>query len=308
MIYDMIIIGGGPGGLTAAIYGVRAGLSVLLFEMGMPGGLMSQTHEVENYPGFPDGIGGMELGDAMEKQARRLGAEIHYTQVKKVELQHEIKVIHTRKEQFQAKAVVIATGATAQKLGAENEDRLAGAGISYCATCDGGFFKGKTVAVIGGGDTALGDASYLSKIAKKIYVIHRRDQFRAAKLVVDIALNNKNVEPIYNTIVEKFVGDDRLSALQIQNVKTKQVTELPVDGAFVMVGMKPTTELFAEELPLKDGYIVTDEYMKTAIDGVYAIGDVRYGAFRQIVTACANAALAVEILREDLARKKEKFA
>lgn len=303
MIYDIIIIGGGPGGLTAAIYGVRAGLTVLLFEMGMPGGLMAQTHEVENYPGFPDGIGGADLGAAMEKQAVRLGAQIKYAQVKKVELQGEIKTIHTRKEQFQARSVVIATGAAAQKLGAENEDALAGAGVSYCATCDGGFFKDKTIAVIGGGDTALGDASYLAKIAKKIYVIHRRDEFRAAKLVVDIALKNENVEPVYDTIVEKFIGDGQLSALKLRNVKTGEESELALDGAFVTVGTVPKTELFTEELPLQNGYVVTDAQMKTAVDGVYAVGDVRYGAFRQIVTACADAALAVEILREDLAQK-----
>lgn len=304
MIYDLIIIGGGPGGLTSAIYGVRAGLSVLLFEAGMPGGQASQTHWIDNYPGFPDGIGGMDLGNAMEQQALRLGAEIKNVAVKSVELASEIKTVQTRKETFEAKSVILATGATPRKLGIDREEELAGAGISYCATCDGRFFKDKTVAIIGGGDTALGDANYLSNIAEKIYVIHRRDQWRAAQSVVDSVLAQSNVTPIYDSTVLELLGDSKMEGLRIKNLKTEKESEIAVDGIFIAVGTVPKTDLMQGQLELKNDYIVTDDHMKTSLDGVYAVGDVRYNVLRQVITACANGAIAVESILEYLISKR----
>lgn len=304
MIYDLIIIGGGPGGLTSAIYGVRAGLSVLLFEAGMPGGQASQTHWIDNYPGFPEGIGGMDLGNAMEQQALRLGAEIKNMAVKSVDLTSEIKTVQTRKETFEAKSIILATGATPRKLGIAREEELAGAGISYCATCDGRFFKDKTVAIIGGGDTALGDANYLSNIAEKVYVIHRRDQWRAAQSIVDNLLTLPNVTPIYDSVVLEILGASKVEGLRLQNLKTEAESEISVDGIFIAVGTTPKTDLIQEQVDLKDGYIVTDAHMKTSLDGVYAVGDVRYGVLRQVITACANGAIAVESVLEYLTSKR----
>lgn len=300
MIYDVAIIGGGPGGLTAGIYAVRAGLSVLLFEAGMSGGQASQTHWIDNYPGFPDGIGGMELGENMEKQAIRLGVEMKRMMVKSLAVAGEVKTITTRKEEFQAKTIILATGAKPRKLGIAGESELLGAGVSYCATCDGGFFKGKRVAVAGGGDTALGDASYLAKLAEKIYVIHRRDEFRAMKQVVDAALANPNVEPIYDTVIEKLNGETKLESLALRNVKTDKETILSVDGVFVAVGSNPESSLVEGLVERKNGYIVVDDKMQTSVEGVYAVGDVRYGAIAQVVTACASGATAVHHIVEYL--------
>ncbi len=304
MIYDIIIIGGGPGGLTSAIYGVRAGLSVLLFEAAMPGGQASQTHWIDNYPGFPEGIGGMDLGMAMEQQAIRLGAEIKNTAVKSVDLSGEKKIVTTRKETFEAHSVIIATGATPRKLGIDREETLAGSGISYCATCDGRFFKDKKVAVIGGGDTALGDANYLANIAEHVYVIHRRDQWRAAKTVVDGALNHKNVTPIYDSAVEELLGDTKVEGIALKNLKTGEASRLEVDGIFIAVGSVPKTDLFEGQIVLKNNYIETNAHMKTSTEGVYAVGDVRYGVLRQVVTACADGAIAVEAILEYLTQRR----
>lgn len=300
---DVMIIGGGPAGLTAAIYAVRAGLSTCVFEAGIPGGQMANTHWIENYPGFEKGISGLELGEAMKNQAVRLGAQLISQNVRSVAVEGNIKHIEVRKEKYEGRILIIATGASSRKLGIENEDKLAGAGVSYCATCDGGFFKDKTVAVIGGGDTALGDASYLARIAKKVYVIHRRDEFRAAASVRKAGLEHQNVEAIMDSVVEKFEGDTQLERLMLKNVKTGEKQVLELDGAFVAAGNEPRTKLFEDKLVLKNGYIETDQHCLSSVEGVYAIGDVRFGALRQVITGCADGAIAVEAARKYLSLK-----
>lgn len=293
-VNDVLIIGAGPAGLTAAIYAVRAGLSATVFEATVVGGQMTTTHLVENYPGFPNGISGFELAENMKKQAVRLGAQLISREIKSVQLTDTMKEIATRKETYQGKVVIVATGAAPRKLGIVNEDTFAGTGISYCATCDGGFFKDKVVAVIGGGDTALGDASYLSRMAKKVYIIHRRDEFRAANTVRENALSASNVEPIYDSVVESFIGDQNLQGAMIRNLKTGEENQFDFDGAFIAVGNTPRSDLFQNILTLDKGYIAVNDHCETNVAGVYAIGDVRANALRQIITACADGAIAIE--------------
>lgn len=293
-VYDTIIIGGGPAGLTAAIYAVRAGLTALVMEGPVAGGQIGSAHLVENYPGFVEGISGMELVEHFKSQAIRLGAEIIPITAKSVDFSGKIKQVKTRKETFEAKTVVIATGATARKLGMPGESDYIGAGVSYCATCDGGFFKDMNVAVIGGGDTALNDAVYLSRIAKKVYIIHRRDAFRGAAASQKAALSNENVFPIYNSVVEGFEGGKLgLEKLLLRNVKTDQTSELPVDGAFVAVGNDPQTNIFEGHIGMEKGYILTDQNCLTSASGIYAIGDVRAGSIRQVVSAASDGAAAM---------------
>lgn len=292
--YDVLIIGGGPSGLTAGMYAARAGLSVLLFEGGVSGGQATTSHLIENYPGFVDGINGLELGEILEKQALRLGVELKRSMVKSVEIKGAIKKVHTRKENFAGRTLIVATGAAARKLGVPNEEALTGAGVAYCATCDGIFFKDKIVAIIGGGDTALSDAAYMAHIAKQVYVVHRRGEFRAAAHTIKAAFQYENVQAVYHSIVEEFVGSDMLSALKIKNVQTGETSLLSVDGAFVAVGREPQTTLFADQLTLENGFIRTGTHCKTELDGVYAVGDVRLDALRQVITAAADGAVAAE--------------
>lgn len=292
MVYDTIIIGGGPAGLTAGIYSSRAGLRTLLLEGAFTGGQAATTNLIENYPGFPQGINGAELGMQMEEQARRFCVIIKSELVLEVSLQGEFKQIKTSKETYEAKTVIIAAGARARKLAAQNEERLTGMGVSYCATCDGAFYIGKPVAVIGGGDTAVGDALYLSRISKPVYLIHRRDELRAAKSIQEAALKSPNVKPIWNTVVESFEGETSLTSIRLKNVLTNEISSIDVNGAFVAVGTDPQTKLFEGQLQLENGCIKTDLHMRTEIPGVFAAGDVRFEAFRQVITAAADGAYA----------------
>ncbi len=298
-IYDMIIIGGGPAGYTAALYGSRAGLDTLVIEKMSVGGQMAITDKIDNYPGFEDGIDGFTLGTKMQSGAERFGAKTEYAEVTAVELEEKIKRITTTSGEFLTKTVVIATGANPKELEINGEENFIGRGIHYCAHCDGRFYKEKTVAVIGGGNTAVSDALYLSHLAKKVYLIHRRDTLRATKIYHEPLLKSENVELILNSTVTSLEYDTRITGIEIKNLVNDIASSLSVDGVFVSIGRKPATELFREQLNLDDsGYIIADEATKTNIDGVFAIGDVRTKALRQIVTAVSDGAVAAHYAEE----------
>jgi thioredoxin reductase (NADPH) len=289
-VYDMIILGGGPGGYTAALYAARAGLDVLVLEKLSAGGQMALTSQVDNYPGFPEGIDGFELGMKFQEQAQRFGAQTEYAEVRSLDLKAEPKVLHTSGGDFFARTVVIATGAGARKLGLENEERLTGRGVGYCAHCDGMFYRGKTVAVIGGGNSAAAEALFLSRIAKKVILIHRRDALRATKIYHEPLNKLENLEFRWNSAVTELVGEQRLSGIRVRDLISGEEELVPVDGVFVSIGRKPATELLAGQLELENGYILADESTKTSIPGVYAVGDVRTKALRQIITAASDGA------------------
>ena len=291
-LYDMIVIGGGPAGYTAALYGVRSGLSVLVLEKLSAGGQMTNTEQIDNYPGFPEGISGSLLGERMRKGALRFGAENQFSEVKSVELSGKIKVVRTRKKEFHARTVVIATGAYPRKTGVEGEDRLAGRGIAYCAACDGMFYKDKTVAVYGGGNSAVEDALLLSRICRKVYLIHRRDALRAVKVYQD-ALFQSSVEPVWNSSVTGFLSGDRLTGVELTDTKTGEKRQLALDGLFVSIGRIPDTRLFEDQVAMNEaGYLAADETTCTNLPGVFAAGDVRTKQLRQVVTAAADGAMA----------------
>lgn len=290
-VYDMLILGGGPGGYTAALYAARAGLSVKVLEKLSAGGQMALTTQIDNYPGFPEGIDGFELGERMQQQAERFGAETEYAEVTAVELNQDPKVIHTSEGDFWGKTVVIATGANPRKLGIEKEDALVGRGVAYCAACDGMAFRGKRVAVVGGGDSAVADALLLSRVAKEVTLIHRRDTLRATKIYHESLKNAENINLLMNSQVKALLADKRLTGILVQTPEGER--ELPVEGIFISVGRKPNTALFEGQLTLENGYIKAGEDTKTNIPGVYAVGDVRTKQLRQIVTAVADGAMAV---------------
>lgn len=298
-IYDMIVIGGGPAGYTAALYGARAGLEVLVLEKFSAGGQMTQTQQIDNYPGFDEGIDGFSLGFKMQAGAEKFGARTEQTEVLSVKLDESPKVISTDMGDFFAKTVVIATGAEHKHLGIDGEDALIGRGVGYCAACDGMLFRGKTVAVVGGGNSAAADALLLSKICAKVYVIHRRDAMRAEKIYHEPLMQAENVEFKWNCTVEEFVADAKLSGVVIADKLSGEKETLPLDGLFISVGRSPVTELFRGQLDIDtQGYIVADETTRTNIAGVYAVGDVRTKVVRQIVTAAADGAVAVHFAQE----------
>lgn len=292
MLYDMIVIGGGPAGYTAALYAARSGLSVLVLEKLSAGGQMTNTEQIDNYPGFPEGIGGFELGERMQKGALRFGAENQFSEVKSVELSGQVKIVRTRKKEFQARTVVLAAGAYPRKTGVEGEDRFAGRGVAYCAACDGMFYKDKTVAVYGGGNSAVEDALLLSRICKKVYLIHRRDALRATKVYQD-ALFGSSVELVWNSRVTAFLGDKHLTGVETEDTKTGEKRELSLDGIFVSIGRIPDTGLFEGQVDMDEaGYLIADETTRTNLPGVFAAGDVRTKQLRQVITAAADGAAA----------------
>jgi len=287
--YEVIIIGGGPAGLTAGLYASRAGLKSLLLERGAPGGQMINATLVENYPGFPEGIAGPELGSLMHQQAVRYGLEVVTAEVTGISQEQPYYSISTTEDSLEASAVIIAAGSEYRKLGVAGEERLSGYGVSYCATCDGFFFRNREVAVVGGGDTAITDALELSQHASKVYVIHRRDQLRAGKALQERAFAHPKLEFIWDTVVEEVSGDKVLEELKLRHVKTGQQSSLKVNGVFVAVGLMPNSRSFFNILELDDaGYIVTDETMSTSAPGIFAAGDIRRNSPRQIAAAVGD--------------------
>ena len=301
-IYDLIVIGGGPGGYTAALYGARAGLSTLILEKLSAGGQMALTHQIDNYPGFPEGIDGFELAESMQQQAERFGAVTEYAEVYKADLEAKPKVIETSEGKFLGRTVILATGAGPRELGVPGEKELIGRGVNYCAACDGAFYKGKTVVVVGGGNTAAADAMLLSRVAQKVILVHRRDSLRATKIYHEPLMKAENVEFAWNSQVAEILHDQKVSGVILKDVHSGQMRQIDCDGIFVSVGRKPVTEFLGDQLELdKGGYILAGESTKTNIPGVYAVGDVRTKFLRQVVTAVADGAVAVHMAEEYLA-------
>jgi thioredoxin reductase (NADPH) len=301
-IYDMLIIGGGPGGYTAALYAARAGLSVALLEKLSAGGQMALTSEIDNYPGFPKGVDGFELGLQMKEGAERFGAETVLAEVFSLRLEEEIKEAHTSEGLFRGRTVVFATGANPKTLGVPGEERLTGKGLHYCAHCDGMFYRNKTVMVVGGGNTAAADALLLSRIAKKVIVVHRRDTLRATKIYHEPLIRAENVEFLWNSSVTALISDDRVRGAVVRGLRSGEEREVAVDGIFVSIGRAPATALVAGQLELdENGYVVAGENTQTNLPGVFAVGDVRAKALRQIVTAVSDGAIAAHFADEYLA-------
>lgn len=299
--YDVIVIGGGPAGYTAALYTVRAGLSTLVIEKLYAGGQINETTQIDNYPGFPDGIDGFTLGQKLQQGAQRFGAETKNTEVVAVKLQGSEKIVETLDGIYRARAVVVATGAGHKHLGLAKEQELVGKGVAYCAACDGNFYRGKTVAVVGGGNSAAADALLLSRIAAKVILIHRRDSLRATKIYHEPLKERENVEFRWNSKVTELLHEEKLTGVRIQNVLTGQEEDIAVDGVFISIGRKPATELFAGELAMDEGgYIIAGESTQTEVPGVYAAGDVRTKKVRQIITAAADGASAAHHIEEYL--------
>ncbi len=291
--YQLIIIGGGPAGLTAGIYATRARLKTLLLEKVIPGGQITSSEWVENYPGFPEGISGFDLGELMKDQAVKHGLEIKMTEVIALELEDEHKVVKATAGNYTTDAVIVAGGSEHAKLGIPGENELVGRGLSFCATCDGPFFRDRTVAVIGGGNIAITDALFLTKFSSKVYVIHRRDQLRADKIMQERAFANEKIEFIWDTVVDAIEGTDSVKSIQLRNIKTENQSTLEIGGVFMAVGTQPNTEYLAGFLNLgQNGTIPVNSQMETKIQGIFAAGDIREGSIRQVVAAAGDGAIA----------------
>lgn len=292
-IESLIILGAGPAGLSAALYAARAELSPLVFTGLQIGGQAALTSSIENYPGFPQGIGGGDLGDLFQKQAERFGARVEYNSVTGVDLSTRPFKISTYSNQYQAKAIIIATGASPVHLGVPGEEILTGQGVSYCATCDGWFFKEKEVVVVGGGDSALEEAIHLTKFATKVTIIHRRDAFRAGAILQTRARNNSKIVFLMDSIVKEIQGEGKVNAVLVENVKTGQVHEYGTDGVFVFIGHTPNTQMFRQYLDLDErGYIKVNMKMETSVDGVFACGEAADPEYKQVVTSAGMGAAA----------------
>jgi len=290
---DLVIVGGGPAGLAAGIYASRAALNAVLLERGMPGGLVVNTESVENYPGFPDGISGPELVIRMENQARRFGLEIRVADVHSLKPAGNKFLIQTDSGEITAGAVIVATGVQPQRLNVKGEAELTGRGVSYCATCDGPFFRGKKVAVAGGGDAAVEEAIFLSKFADRVFIVHRRGELRATKVVQQKAFENPKIDFIWHSVVEEIHGNGTVEAVTVKDVRDGRKNFLPVDGMFIYVGNMPVSGLVKNLVEINEsGYIITDENMLTSCPGIFAAGDVRQKLLRQVVTAVADGAVA----------------
>jgi thioredoxin reductase (NADPH) len=291
---DLIIIGAGPGGLTAGLYAARARLKTLMLEKLSPGGQVLLTDWVENYPGFPEGISGFELVDRMRQQAERFGLVIENQEVSRLELSPNKKVVVTDKQSLETKALILTSGATPRKLGIEGEERLTGKGVSYCATCDGPFYRDQEVALIGGGDTAVEEALFLTRFVTRVHLIHRRDELRATKLLRERVMAQEKINIIWDTVATRVLGDTEVKGVELKNVKTGDTSQLSVQGVFVFVGYIPNNELVKGQLDLDTlGFVVTDNDMQTSVPGVFAAGDIRSKILRQVATAVGDGATAV---------------
>lgn len=289
---DIIIIGAGAAGLTASIYALRSGLSVTVFEKNIYGGQIAITNEIENYPAI-EVISGADFANAIYNQAVKLGADVKFEEIQSVSLSGKIKSVTTSGGSYEAKSIIIANGVSRRKLGCKGEDELVGRGVSYCATCDGAFFRNQEVAIVGGGNTALTDALYLANLCSRVLLIHRRDTFRADKVLVDAILSKQNIDILYDSTVTQIKGENRVSSIETQNKKTGESKEHPVSAVFIAIGLEPHNELFQNILSLdKGGYIISDENCLTGIDGIYVAGDCRTKELRQIITAAADGAVA----------------
>ena len=301
-VYDMVIIGGGPGGYSAALYAARAGLDVVVLERLSAGGQMALTHQVDNYPGFAEGIDGFTLGMQMQEGAERFGAKTEYAEVKSMDLRAEPKRIETSEGTFLGKTVVYAAGAGPRKLGLPEEEKVAGRGVHYCAACDGMFYKGKTVVVVGGGNSAVADALILSRLAEKVILVHRRDSLRAEKVYHKALEEAENLEFRWNSVVSEVLHEDKVTGIRLKNVSSGEESVISCDGVFVSIGRSPNTELLKGQVALDaHGYVSAGESCRTNIPGVFAVGDVRTKALRQIVTAAADGAVSVHYAEEYLA-------
>ena len=301
MLYDVIVIGGGPGGYTAALYAARANLSVAILEKLSPGGQMGTTDVIDNYPGFPQGVNGFELAMQMKEGAERFGAQTQLAEVTQVELAGQVKTIHTSGGDYQARTVVLATGAHPRELGLPGERELRGRGVSYCATCDGMFYRSKTVVVVGGGNTAVSDVLYLSRLCEKVYLVHRRDTLRASKVYLDPLQKAENVEFVWDSEVKQLLRDQAVTGVRVRNKKTGEERDIPCGGVFVAVGYLPNTELYRGQVELDEaGYVLADETTQTNLPGVFAVGDLRKKPLRQVVTAASDGAVAAHFIEEYL--------
>ncbi|CCQ98003.1 thioredoxin reductase [[Clostridium] ultunense Esp] len=312
-IYDVIIAGAGPAGMSAAVYTSRANMSTLMIERGIPGGQMANTEEIENYPGY-DHILGPDLSNKMFEHAQKFGAKYEYGEITGVEDHYEYKLVKTTNGEYKGRALIIATGAASRRLGVPGEDKFAGRGVSWCAVCDGAFFKNKEVVVVGGGDSAVEEGVYLTRFANKVTIVHRRDQFRAQKILQDRAFSNPKIEVIWDTVVDEVLGDQKVSGVRLRNVKTGEKKDYPCDGVFIYVGMDPLSKPFQDlGITNEQGYILTDGEMRTKIPRIYAAGDVREKTLRQVVTATGDGSIAaisaqhdVESLLEEIKEKAVK--
>jgi thioredoxin reductase (NADPH) len=307
-IYDVIIAGAGPAGMTAAVYSSRANMSTLMLERGVPGGQMANTEDVENYPGF-DHILGPELSNKMFEHAKKFGAEYAYGDVKEIEDHGDYKVVKTGTKEYKARAVIIATGAEYKKLGVPGESELGGRGVSYCAVCDGAFFKGKNLVVVGGGDSAVEEGVYLTRFANKVMIVHRRDELRAQKILQQRAFENEKVDFIWSHTVKQInEKDGKVGSVTLVSTKTGEEREFETDGVFIYIGMVPLTKPF-ENLGItnENGYIETNERMETKVPGIFAAGDVREKSLRQIVTATGDGSIAAQSAQHYVEELKEKI-
>jgi thioredoxin reductase (NADPH) len=293
MKYDVIIIGAGPAGLSAAIYSARSGLKTAVFERGLIGGQINVTEEVENYPGFPEALSGYELTERMHRQAEHFGTEFKDEEVTALGMEGLCKIVETSDNKYRARAVIFCTGAYPRRLNVPGEEKFTGRGVSYCATCDGALYRDKIVAVIGGGDSAIEEGIFLTHFAKKVVVIHRRDELRAQKIIQERAFKNPKMEFVWNSVVQEIRGENKVQELEVYNRKTNTVSVIPVDGVFIYVGILPNNKLMESRIDLDSaGFALTDDFMHTNVPGVYAAGDIRKKVLRQVVTATSDGAIA----------------